>query len=161
MVQDNLLDTSNYPVGHELYCGKNANKIGMFKDESCGLADYQEWVFLRSKSYSLLAADDANVKKAKGVSGYTVREVLKHQDYKRVYESLDSNISIISGSGSGIDNSKVYAKQARIGSSNHQLYTMTSSKLALSAVDDKRYWVEQNKSLPYGHYKLLSSTHTS
>ena len=138
MIRDELLDTSNYPMDHPLYSTNFTNKIGKFKDESCG-KKYVDGVFLRPKLYSLLAMDESgNVMKAKGVSSTN----LTHQHY----------VSELEGSADG----PVYAKQQRIGSLNHQLFTFESHKLALSKTDDKRYWVEPNRSVAYGHYSLAN-----
>lgn len=140
MIEDGLLDTSNYPPNHELYSNKFACQIGKFKDEGAGVAAYKEWVFLRPKCYSLLSNDEGyGTKKAKGVSKLAVQKKLTHADYKRVYEDAGEC---------------VYVKQARIGSVNHQLYTMSSSKRALTCIDDKRAWTDGNTSYAYGHYRF-------
>ena len=46
-------------------------------------------------------------------------------------------------------------EQERIGTKNHQLMTMANKKKALDPFDDKRQWIEKNKSVAYGHYSLL------
>ena len=135
MVRDHILDTSNYPITHPLYSREHANEIGLFKDESEG-DRYKEWIFLRPKCYSLLKEDDTSNRKAKGVIRDVVRNRLQHERYKEVYEQ-------------GVD---IREKQRRIGSKNHQLYTMETDRMALSRRDDKRHWVANNQSLAYGHY---------
>ena len=149
---EGLLDTSNFPATHPLYSGENANKIGMFKHESGGCVVYKEWVFLRPKCYSLLKVGDEASKKAKGVVRNIVSNKLMHCDYKRIYESLYDR-----DDDDGEPQPKVMrVDQRRIGSSNHQLYTMAHSKVALSATDDKRHWTSPNSSLPYGHHAILN-----
>ena len=144
MLDDGLLDTSNYPVHHDLYDSRNTNKVGLFKDESGGEHSFQEWIFLRPKCYSMLRCDDSNsVRKAKGVTHYAIKNQLNHQHYQKVYAE-------------GIADQSIYVTQARIGSINHQLYTMRNQKLALKMQDDKRAWIAKNNSLPYGHYQLSS-----
>ena len=157
MKADGHLDTSNYPPDHPLYSNDVANKIGLFKDESGGVQTYLEWIFLRSKSYSMLTKEGKETKKAKGVIRSVVSNSLAHSDYKRIYESLSGkDDDDDDDDDDGPTQSKVMrVMQSRIGSINHQLHTITTSKVALSAQEDKRAWTSQNESLPYGHYKLL------
>ena len=151
MKTDGMLDTSNFPSDHPLYSNEVANKIGLFKDESGASIVYKEWLFLRPKCYSLLTITDEASKKAKGVVRSIVSNHLVHSDYKRIYESLFEQ----EDDDDGQPTPKVMrVDQKRIGSTNHQLYTMASSKVALSAVDDKRHWTSPNSSLPYGHFSL-------
>ena len=44
--------------------------------------------------------------------------------------------------------------QVKFTTTNHQLYTTKSEKIALHCIDDKRYWTSRNESLPYGHYSI-------
>jgi hypothetical protein len=168
MKEDGLLDTSNYPTDHPLYSNLMANRIGLFKDESAGVATYLEWIFLRPKCYSLLTTT-SNVKKAKGITYNVVKSQLSHDDYRKIYESL-----VFSGNDDDDDDdgdgsvpqpppppppvsSNLSVSETRILSRNHQLYTVRNQKVALSAMDNKRVWTESNQSLPYGHYRLTSS----
>jgi len=138
MIRDGILDTSNYPSDHLLYSEQYITKIGVFKDESAGRCTYKEWVFLRPKCYSLLTEEEPNsMRKAKGVQREVIKQQLNHQKYKHLL--TDSSLRVV-------------CKMARIASSNHQLYTIQQSKVALSAVDDKRHWFEDNTSVAYGHY---------
>ena len=52
------------------------------------------------------------------------------------------------------NNIKISVDQSRIGSRRHQLYTYKGKKIALTNTDDKRVWIDKNKSLPYGHCNL-------
>ena len=60
------------------------NKIALVKDESGGVEDYTEWIFLRPKCYSLLSADDSATHKAKCITRSTH---FTHQQYGNVYDS--------------------------------------------------------------------------
>ena len=90
MIEDGYLDTSNYPKEDELYSSRLASRIGKFKDESGG-QDYDEWVFLRPKSYSLLKRGDSGGHlRAKGV---ILRQTqLTHSDYKCEYEAYKTAV---------------------------------------------------------------------
>ena len=133
MIDDGLLDTSNYNKDHPLYSREFDSKIGLIKDENKG-SKYKEWVFLKPKCYSLLG--DKESMKAKGVNLKNTE--IRHQTYVNVYETGEI----------------VSVNQERIGSINHQLYTMKFSKVALSGIDNKRCWIGKNKSLAYGHYLI-------
>ena len=132
MIKDSLLDSSNYPANHPLYNTSIKKVIGKFKDESGGILNYTEAVFLRPKCYFIESKEP--IMKAKGVnlkqSGFTL------ESYLRTYNE-------------GVTMS---AEQKRFVSKNHQLYTTQFSKVALSALDNKRRWLEKNRSVAYGHY---------
>ena len=129
MVADRLLDTSNYPNTHPLYSNAIGKVIGKFKDESGGVQDYTEAVFLRPKCYYLESSKPTM--KAKGVnvkrSGFTL------DSYKQVYVN-----SIV-----------MSTMQSRFTSENHQIFTRKFS------LDDKRRWLQKNHSVAYGHYMDL------
>ena len=132
MIKDSLLDSSNYPTDHPLYNTSIKKVIGKFKDESGGVLDYTEAVFLRPKCYFIESREP--IMKAKGVnlkqSGFTLASYLK-----TYHEGVTMS-----------------AEQTRFVSKNHQLYTTRFSKVALSALDNKRRWLEKNRSVAYGHY---------
>ena len=136
MMEDGLLDTSNYPQNHVLYSNAITNKIGCFKDESEARVQYMEWIFLRPKCYSLLT-DCGPKMRAKGVQ--LSQTSINHNTYRHVYEELGRSVAV---------------SQTTIRSIEHQLFTMTNTKVALSCNDDKRSWVGQNKSWAYGHWRL-------
>jgi hypothetical protein len=150
MQRDGLLDTSNYPCLSPLYSRAAENRIGLFKDESGGTENYLEWVFLRPKCYSMLSDEGGETHKAKGVLR---RTKLRHDEYLEIYKSFNPEEEEQDDAPAP---KRLRVDQRRIGSSNHRLMTVAYSKTALSIVDDKRAWVAQNKSLPYGHYALNS-----
>ena len=145
MLHDGLLDTSNFKTDSPLYSRANENKIGLFKDESGG-SEFCELVFLRHKCYSLLSEDCSSSHKAKGV---TRRTKISHAQYMQIFESYHPDVDAAPSP------KRLCVEQRRIGSVNHQLYTLQYNKVALSIRDDKRAWIGQNVSLPYGHYRLL------
>jgi len=158
MKADGLLDTSNYDAKSPLFSRAVENKVGLFKDESGGQEEFMEWVFLRPKCYSMLSTCGSETHKAKGVLR---RTNLQHQQYLEVYRSFlfhehddddDGDDNFLNGAPPSPK--RVRVDQRRIGSSNHQLQTVRYNKLALSIKDDKRAWIAQNRSLPYGHYEL-------
>ena len=148
MMADGLLDTSNYPATSPLYSRAFENKIGLFKDESGGDTNYAEWIFLRPKCYSMLADDNTHSHKAKGVLR---RTEMPHAHYREIYNSFAPNADDEDAPSSP---KRRRYDQRRIASVNHVLYTTSYSKLALSINDDKRAWISQNSSLPYGHHRL-------
>jgi len=135
MISDNLLDTSNYEKDDPLFSTSLKAVIGKFKDENKGLNDFKEWVFLRPKSYSLLS-QSKSMMRSKGISLHQTD--ISHQSYIEAYEN-------------GVQQR---VQQNRIGSINHQLFTIKTTKKALDPFDDKREWIGKNESVAYGHYIL-------
>ena len=78
--QQDLFDTSDYPKEHPLHSDANKKVLGKMKDECAG-TPIAECVCLRPKMYSVLRADEKNVKKAKGVKKNVVKTI-RHEEYK-------------------------------------------------------------------------------
>ena len=139
MARDDVLDSSNYPRDHPLHSDRNKARLGCVKDESAGRA-FAEIIMLRPKSYSFIYADSSaageGIRRAKGVQRAVVRKDIRHVDYVKAWREC----------------TETSHTQRRIGSQLHRLYTFTYSKRSLSFFDDKRYWIDHNTSLPYGHY---------
>ena len=74
-------DTSDYPKEHPLYSNVNKKVLGKMKDECAG-TPIAECVYLRPKMYSILKADEKNIKKAKGVKKSVVKKQITHEQYK-------------------------------------------------------------------------------
>jgi hypothetical protein len=137
LCRDGVLDSSNYPTTHALFSNRYKAKLGCIKDEAAG-KPFREWVLLRPKAYSMLTVDDEEKKRAKGVRRSTLMTEISHSDYRQAYT-----------------NQVTFAhSQRRIGSRRHQIYNMTYRKKSLSFFEDKRAWLEQNYSLPYGNHLL-------
>ena len=128
------IDTSNYPPSHSLYSSVNKAKLGCFKDETGGRT-LEEMILLRPKMYSMKFKDsDTSIKRAKGISKHIVKN-MKHDLYKEAFEEK-----------------KITRVQMTIlRSTHHTVQTTTFNKRALSAWEDKRCWLNENESLPYGH----------
>ena len=65
-------DASDYPKEHPLHSTANKKVLGKMKDECAGIP-ISEVVCLRSKMYSILKADEKNIKKAKGVKKSVIK----------------------------------------------------------------------------------------
>ena len=133
-------DTSNYAKDHPsgIKTGYNKKVIGMMKDE-CGGKQITEFVGLRAKMYSY-KVDETEEKKAKGVKKNVIKKDISFDDY---YKCLTR------------EKNPVYRKMNLIRSHNHEIYSETINKIALSADDDKRSISKDGISTQaYGHYKL-------
>ena len=129
-------DTSNYPENHPsgIKTGVNKKVIGKFKDEAGGL-QITHFIGLRSKLYAFkvkqneeaLKNVDKNFlpfkgkegeRKAKGVK----KNVIKKEDYKKCLFTED----------------ELMKEMNIIRAQNHEIFSVTVNKVALSANDDKR-----------------------
>ena len=95
--------------------------IGKFKDEAAG-KQITHFVGLRPKLYSFKIEDNSETLKAKGVKKNVIKNTLIFEDYK---ECLFSE-------------KEVMRDMNIIRSHNHDIYSMTMNKIALSVDDDKR-----------------------
>ena len=127
-------DTSEYSEDHPsgIKTGVNKNVIGKFKDEARG-RQITYFVGLRPKLYTfkveekgetrkLKGEKEGEIRKAKGVKECVVEKSLLFKDYKKCLFSED----------------KLMKEMNIIRSQNHEIFSMTVNKVALSAKDDKR-----------------------
>ena len=136
----NKFDTSDYPENHPsgIPTGINKKVLGMFKDEAAGKTII-EFVGLRAKLYSYIMDDGVETKKCKGIKKQVVKSSISHEDYKTC---------LITGK-------EQLRKQNILRSYNHEIYTEEVNKIALSALDDKRYILSDGMhTLAWGHYKI-------
>ena len=131
------LDSSNYKKEHPLFTEANRAKLGCFKDETAGRL-ISEILCLRPKMYSMLFADqDAStikqIKRAKGIAKALVK-TFRHQNYQDAFHNKI----------------ECYVEMTCLRSKTHTLSTHKTRKRGLSAWDDKRCWLSENESLPYG-----------
>ncbi|MCG7877070.1 MAG: hypothetical protein N0C90_12155 [Candidatus Thiodiazotropha endolucinida] len=136
-----LFDTSDFPKDHFLHSEQNKKKVGVMKDETCGVP-IREFVGIRSKMYSFVFGSHEE-KKLKGISKPVVRNDLRFEMYK---ETLS-------------DEKIRFSSMTLIRSHAHQLSCQKINKISLSPFDDKRYLLDSINSLPYGHYMIKQHEH--
>ena len=134
-------DFSAYPADNPLHSNVNRKVIGKFKDELCGNV-MEKFVGLRSKlyAYTYVAPDGSTIehKTAKGVPHRVKKTAIHFQDY---YDTLHV----------GTPKSVTFNM---IRSFNHQLYTCSTRKVALSRLDNKRWICPDGVfTRSHGHYK--------
>ena len=125
-----LFDFSGYPKDSVYYCDVNKKMLGKMKDEFNGVK-IDEYVGLKSKIHPLIAENDLEVNKAKGVD-----LVLRHKEYFDV-----------------LFNKKVIRHKMKIIQSElHRLGTYKLNKITLSCFDDKRFVLDDGiNTLAYFH----------
>ena len=116
-------DTSDYPENHPsgIKTGVNKKVIGKFKDEAAG-KQITHFAGLRPKLYTFKVEEKGETRKAKGVKKNVIKKSLSFEDYKKCLLSED----------------ELMKERNIIRSENHNIYSMTVNKVALSANDDKR-----------------------
>ena len=147
------LDLSKYPPNHPLYDTSHKDVPGFFKDETKSFPICQ-FCGLRSKCYSILLEEDEETlarfglkkpkmfKKQKLATAGIKQCVHKKLSHDKFLEVLQKNKSFD-------------ITQYTINSKKHTLYTMKKTRTGLSALDIKRYILNDGVStLPYGHYQI-------
>ena len=131
-------DTSNFEPDHPLYSTRNHRVLGKMKSET-GSTPPLEFVGLRSKMYSL-SCDTKSQKKVKGIQQRYVKKHVQHQSFVQILKNTSQTTT---------------AKFRTFKSTNHVLNTIEMTKLCLSAMDDKRYVLDDGeRTLDYGHHSL-------
>ena len=114
-------DTSDYPENHPSGIKTGKKVIGKFKDEVGG-KQITHFIGLRAKLYTFKVEEEGEVRKAKGLKKNVIKKSLSFEDYKKCLFSEE----------------KIMREMNIIRSENHDIYSMTVNKVALSANDDKR-----------------------
>jgi hypothetical protein len=132
-----MFDNSDFPKDH--YCFDESNKkvIGKFKLETLDKVA-TEFIGLRSKLYSLQLDDGSDKKTCKGVKKCVKENNITHADYKQTLMT-------------GVKQDRT---QRTIRSYDHSVYSIETCKTALSAVNDKKYMINNIEGYSYGHYKI-------
>ena len=136
-------DTIDYPENHPsgIPTGINKKVLGMFKDETAGKR-IKEFVGLRAKLYSFIMEDGKENKRCKGVKKQVVESSITHEDYKTCLKTGKEQLR----------------KQNILRSYEHEVFTEEVNKIALSALDDKRYILGDGiHTLAWGHYKIKNN----
>ena len=136
-------DTSDYPKEHPLYSNANKKVLGKFKDE-CNGTPIAEFVGLRSKMYSILKADEKEIKKAKGVKKSVVNKQIKHEHYKETLFGMEQK----------------WNEMNIIRSEGHMIYGMHQKKISLSPFDSKRWICDDGiHTKAYGYKEIPTLTY--
>ena len=116
-------DTSDYPENRPsgIKTGINKKVIGKFKDEAAG-KQITHFVGLRPKLYNFKVEEKGEIRKAKGGKKNVIKKSLSFEGYKKCLFSEE----------------EVMKEMNIIRSQNHEIFSMTVNKVALSANDDKR-----------------------
>ncbi len=97
-----------------------------------------EFIGLKPKMYSLKTEDNNEQKKAKGIPKNTLKKEIIFEMYLKTFnENYKSNIQF-----------------NNIRSKNHEIFSITCNKIGLSNYCNKRFYISNNYSLPYGHFLL-------
>ena len=132
------MDFSDYNVEHPNYDKSNKKVLGKFKDELNGKI-ITHFIGLKPKSYCYkVYGEEKEHKKSKGIVKHKVNSQLTYDKYE---ETLMGDLK-----------EKVSFNSIR--SKTHQIYSINQIKYALSNYDNRRYWLKDIGSLPYGHYSL-------
>lgn len=141
---ENTFDFSNFPKSHSLFNDSNKRVPGCFKDETKGRI-IKSFVGLKSKMYAILMDDTSlpEIKVAKGVKKAVINKDLTFDQYQNCL----------------VSNKVQENEYVNLRSVKHSVFTSCQSKISLSSFDDKRWILEDGiHSLPYGHYKIESTT---
>ena len=136
-------DTSDYPENHPsgIPTGINKKVLGKIKDEAAGKI-IKEFVGLRAKLYSFIMEDGKENKRCKGVKKQVVESSITHEDYKTCLRTGKEQLR----------------KQNILRSYEHEVFTEEVNKIALSALDDKRYILGDGiHTLAWGHHKIKNN----
>ena len=117
-------DTSDYPENHPSgnKTGVNKKVIGKFKDEAAG-KQISHFVGLRPKLYCFKDDDEVETRKAKGVKKNVINKSLLFKVYKKCLFTEE----------------EVIKEMNILRSQNHEIFSMTVNKIALSSNDNKRF----------------------
>jgi len=135
----NLYDTSDYPKDHPLFSNINKKVLGKMKDECSGVP-IAEYVGLRPKMYSILRADEKNIKKAKGVKKSVVKKRIKHEQYKEVL----------------LGEKQLWHGAKILRSEGHEMFSIWQNKVSLSPFDSKRWIAEDGINTKAYGYKTTA-----
>ena len=135
-------DTSDYPKDHPLFSITNKKVVGKFKDECAGKAVWQ-FVGLRPKMYSILLAENEEIRKAKGISKIVVKRDLRHDLY---VDSL-------------MNQKEMRHTMVAIRSNHHKMGVYKIDKISLSPLDTKKWIIPGGiTTLAYGHYRIIDKS---
>ena len=135
-------DFSNLPTSHNLYDVSNKAKLFRFKEEF-GCAPIHRFVGLRSKCYAFeVGCDHKNINKAtKNCDDCHNKNVFTKNTLKGVTQTAQKHITFENYLNILQQGSLMRSKQTTIKSHEHQMSTVETTKISLSAFDDKFFQV--------------------
>ena len=129
-------DFSNYKEDNQLYSKHQKLETLKFKNEVGGKIIHSI-VALKSKLYSIAMGDQQKIS-AKGTTKHA-QQNLQHSVFYRILEK----------------ETLLRTLNYTISSERHNLFTLQTTKISLSCLDDKRYIMPNGvDTLPFGHYSL-------
>ena len=132
------MDFSGYDKEHPCHDATNKKVLGKFKDE-CDGKIIASFIALRPKMYCFKLYDEVKEeKKAKGVPKHKVKSELDMTDYENTLHNKKAK----------------HVNFSAIRSKTHQIYSINCSKVGLTSYDNKRFWINDTVSAPYGHYSI-------
>ena len=134
------LDFSEYPPSHPLFSQTNMKVVGAFKDELCG-KKMEKFIGLRPKLYSYTVKQESGAVVSKNVAKGVMHRVKDRQlnidDYEHTLLTLEPKSLTWN----------------MIQSRSHQLHTLQTHRVSLSACDDKRFILNDGiTTLAHGHF---------
>lgn len=130
-----IFDFSTYPTSHFLYNTGNEMKVGYLKDETKSIPIHS-FCGVKPKMYSFVFGDQCK-KTGKGVKQSVLKD-FNHEAYVNVIKNDEM----------------LRNTQYHILSKNHDVSTCAVNKISLTSFYDKCYMINNNFSIPYGHYQL-------
>jgi hypothetical protein len=138
-------DFSKYPQGHALHDESRMGELGLMKDTENGRI-IKAFVGAKPKLYAFKTLindedDDKYVEtvKCKGINKCAVEQDVRFRHIENVLETL----------------TPLRVKQCNIRSNKHQLYTIEQEKVAATAIDTKRWILDDGiTSYALGHHKI-------
>ena len=132
-----LMDTSNFPKAHPFFSNTNKKVVGKMKVET-GALEIIKFVAAGVKNYAFTCGPGLETKHLKGISKCVQKHLLSFSDWVNT-SSQDARITRV--------------PVTRLQAVSHNMYTVSSSKLALRFRDTKRFWAKDGSSLPLGHFR--------
>jgi hypothetical protein len=144
-----LFDISDYKM--DWMPQKNKKVPGLFKDEFLGIP-IREYAGLRSKMYAF-RYDEMETNYCREIKSFKT-EMKEKKVCKRIKKQNIEKIRFEMYKDCLFNNKETRESVCNIISKKLKLYSVVIDKVALSPYDDKRYLVNQIKTLPYGYYKI-------
>ena len=127
------IDTSNFPEAHFLHDYERKGRLGLLKSETADKS-IEEAICLRAKCYSLLLEDGTEKRAAKGVP-YVCQKSMTHEMFRDVQLTKTERRFLFHA---------IRVKDC-------QASTAEYSRIGMNAYDDKRYIIDEERSVNYGH----------